>query len=363
MAGRTHARLLLTIWADPEWRQLTHLEQWCFEMLISQEGLNNAGVQALRVRRWSNLAADLDETAINQALKGLAARRFVLVDYDTEEVLVRSFMRNDGVTKQPYVMKAALKCAAQVISPELRAELLVELRRIDVSGLNARKKDRPVQEDYDEAIAALVNGPQPPPPNPGKDHGDTQFDTPPHTQSDTPPTPSPTGSRTPSPTPCATPPGVGVGVSSYVTSTEKDIPAAASVDLPTDRAHTRRGSGERTTAAELARTAHRPAAGHLVAAWAEHNPGMTTAKRRELSKAVDTLLSQGADPALIPEALDRAHAAQWRNPLAALPHAYEDTRRAAHPPPVLAATGTTGRIATTTQRVNDALSLLRPEED
>jgi len=362
MAGRTHARLLLTIWADPEWRQLTYLEQWCFEMLISQEGLNNAGVQALRVRRWSNLAADLDENAINQALKGLAARRFVLVDYDTEEVLVRSFMRNDGVTKQPYVMKAALKCAAQVISPELRAELLVELRRIDVSGLNARKKDRPVQDDYDEAIAALADGPQPTPPSPGKDTEDTLPDTPSDTQSDTPATPSPTGCPTPSPTPCPTPPGVGVGVCSSVTSKEKDLPAAVP-DATTDRTRARRGGGEIVRAADLNATAHRPQGHTIVTAWAATQPGITTPKRRELHQAVDALLTQGADPELIPAALDHAHGPRFHTPVKALPHAYEDVRRAAHPPPVLAATGTTGRIATTTQRVNDALSLLRPEED
>ena len=145
---------------------------------------------------------------------------------------------------------------------------------------------------------------------------------------------------------------------------ESTSPPAAS-DVTPDRARDSGGGGELARAAELNATAHRPGAFRLVGEWAARNPGVTTAKRRELAAAVDRLLTQGADPRLIPAALEHAHGPQWRNPVKALPHAYDDIRRRAHPPPVLAATGTTGavaRIPTTTQRVHAALQHLDPEE-
>lgn len=89
----------------------------------------------------------------------------------------------------------------------------------------------------------------------------------------------------------------------------------------------------------------------LVDTWADHHDGVTAAKRRDLTAAVDGLLAEGANADLIPAALDEAHQPRWRNPVKALPHAYEDVRRAQYPgPAALAATGTTG-TGTSSQRV------------
>nr|WP_275691354.1 helix-turn-helix domain-containing protein [Pseudonocardia broussonetiae] len=103
---------------------------------------------------------------------------------------------------------------------------------------------------------------------------------------------------------------------------------------PPAQARTRGGERPREHAspAELNATAASGAAYGLVAAWVERNPGVANGHRRELSKAVDLLLAQGADRAHIPAALDGAHASHWRNPVKALPMAYEDVRRAAAAP-------------------------------
>jgi len=101
---------------------------------------------------------------------------------------------------------------------------------------------------------------------------------------------------------------------------------------PDARTTPRRPRREHTAAAELDATAHSPSAFGLVQAWSETNPGLTSGKRRELGKAVDQLLAQGADPELIPAALDAAHDSRFRNPVGALPHAYDDVRRARNQP-------------------------------
>jgi hypothetical protein len=68
---------------------------------------------------------------VTAALERLAADRFVLVDEDTEEVLVRSLIRNDEAYKTPGMLKSILKSAEHTQGPELRRTLGIELGRLD----------------------------------------------------------------------------------------------------------------------------------------------------------------------------------------------------------------------------------------
>lgn len=95
----------------------------------------------------------------------------------------------------------------------------------------------------------------------------------------------------------------------------------------------------------------------LVDAWTGTHPGVTADRARDLTDAVARLLDSGADPALIPEALTAAHDPHWRNPVAALPHAYEDTRRNTSPHAAAAPRSTTD------QRVADAQALKTRHHD
>ena len=122
------------------------------------------------------------------------------------------------------------------------------------------------------------------------------------------------------------------------TEVEEEPPEEAAARLSRADAHAsatpartrgRGGSSERVPAGELDRTAHSGSAFVLVAAWVERHPGVANGHRRELGRAVDELLRSRADPALIPDALDEAHDPRFRNPVKALPLAYEDVRRRA----------------------------------
>lgn len=127
--------------------------------------------------------------------------------------------------------------------------------------------------------------------------------------------------------------------------------SASAAHAPASRTHAPAAAAtvEHVPPAELNATATRPRGYRLVTDWAQHNPGSTTAHRRALGKRVDELLASGANPAHIPRALDLAHGPRWRDPVGALPHAYEDARREAATPAQapLAQQGTTGeRVAT-----------------
>lgn len=153
--AREHARILCRIWDDPDFRVCSPEAQRLYLLLLSQPALNLAGVAGLTLRRWARCCEATDTADIEKALADLEDHRFVLVDEDTEELLIRSFIRNDGVASQPYMMKAALRCAVQVVSPRLRRALHAELLRVDVSGLRVRKDDSPVQPLYEQTLQAL----------------------------------------------------------------------------------------------------------------------------------------------------------------------------------------------------------------
>lgn len=158
--GRKYAQLLKSVWSDPEWRLLSRDAQWLYELLISQASMNYAGVLDLTARRWSRLAAGTTVADIEAALEELAVARFIVVDPDTEEVLVRTFIRNDGLWKQARMFMIALSEARDVQSPILREALAIELLRLPISEIKEGKRDsrESVVRALDATIGVLGGG-------------------------------------------------------------------------------------------------------------------------------------------------------------------------------------------------------------
>jgi hypothetical protein len=101
--------------------------------------MNLAGVLPLQLRKWASCVDGWDIADVAKSLDRLAEARFVLVDEDTEEVLVRSLIRNDGSYKIPNVLKSLLQVAEGTQAAALRAELSAELARLDP--LDGKKAD------------------------------------------------------------------------------------------------------------------------------------------------------------------------------------------------------------------------------
>lgn len=137
--ARSYAAIHQRVWADPEWRALDVNAQHLYFLLISQPQMNLAGVLPLQLRKWSSCVAGWDITDVATALDVLRHRRFVLVDEDTEEVLVRSLIRNDGSYRIPNVLKSLLHAAEGTQAAGLRRELSAELGRLDP--LEGKKAD------------------------------------------------------------------------------------------------------------------------------------------------------------------------------------------------------------------------------
>lgn len=127
--ARDHGRIHVAIWADPAFRALERDPQRMYLLLVSQARLTYCGALDYLPGRLATLAADEDEQTVDHAVKVLEGERFVLVDRTTQELLVRSFVRHDGLLGSPNMTKAMLKDRAALLSDDLRTAVDRELAR------------------------------------------------------------------------------------------------------------------------------------------------------------------------------------------------------------------------------------------
>lgn len=128
--ARTYANIDAGIWLDPEFCGLSAGAQRTYFMLITQTNIAACGSLALTLRRWSKTCA---EKELEVWLAELSDARFVLIDEDTEELLVRTFVKWDGGHRHPTRVKAVIATARAIASPELRETAAVELGKLGVS--------------------------------------------------------------------------------------------------------------------------------------------------------------------------------------------------------------------------------------
>lgn len=123
---RTHGRIYTSIWADDDFRQLDKDDQRAYLMLLSQPQINNCGVVPYVPKKWIRLAANEDEHAMLDAFANLVDRRFIVVDEETDELLIRTFIKHDRIEKQPQLTEAAKREFLAVESRPIKLVLLGE---------------------------------------------------------------------------------------------------------------------------------------------------------------------------------------------------------------------------------------------
>lgn len=139
--ARTQARLLVKLWDDKDFCRLSPGAQRLYMFLLSQPNLNHAGLLALTLTRWSRSSPGVTVDSLRADLAELEDADYVVVDEDTEEVLIRTLVRNDGIWKQPKVLLAMKSDAGEIVSPKLRYRFREELLKVDLTQLPASMKD------------------------------------------------------------------------------------------------------------------------------------------------------------------------------------------------------------------------------
>lgn len=121
---------------DKVFQDLPRLAQCTFCQVLSQKDLDTAGVLTLHLDLLAKACTELTNDQLIADLKALEDARFLFVDYDTDELLIRSYVRIVSV-KSPNAWRSVPKNARLVASEKLRHELATELRRLRKSDATA----------------------------------------------------------------------------------------------------------------------------------------------------------------------------------------------------------------------------------
>lgn len=127
---REYAKLRLDIWVTGDIRKLSPNGQHLYLLLLTHPDLSYAGVTDWRPGRLAAMATGWSADAVRAAARELEAGLFIVVDEDTEEVLVRSFIRNDEIMKQPRLAVSMVSAYGAVASSKVRGVIIHELRRL-----------------------------------------------------------------------------------------------------------------------------------------------------------------------------------------------------------------------------------------
>ena len=127
--ARDHARIQVARWHDDDFRALQPDAQHMYDTILSQPGLSYAGVLDYIPSRLATLAKGNSAKRVTVSVEKLVVARFVVVDEATAELLIRSFVRHDGVLARTNMGKAVARAFGRIMSPKLRSAVVDELAR------------------------------------------------------------------------------------------------------------------------------------------------------------------------------------------------------------------------------------------
>ena len=132
--ARVFGQINVAIWDDEDFCNLSAGAQRTWFMLYTQADIAACGTLALTVRRWQRTVRPDERAQFPGWLAELAAgdTPFILIDEDTEELLVRSFVKWDLGYRNPKRLMA-IKATANVIrSPRLRQSIALSLAKLGI---------------------------------------------------------------------------------------------------------------------------------------------------------------------------------------------------------------------------------------
>ncbi len=129
---RNYAQMSCAMWRNEDFKLLSQPAQHTYFMLSTQADISAAGILSLNAKRWSTRTKGITTDDVVNALNELQAHRFVIFDTDTEELLVRSFIRWDGGYNNPKRRPVILRAAKAAESMLIRRALAAELSRLDL---------------------------------------------------------------------------------------------------------------------------------------------------------------------------------------------------------------------------------------
>jgi hypothetical protein len=151
---RPFVKLYRQIWRDPEFLNLDEGPQRAFMALLSQPNITLAGTLPLQFTKWARLAQNSTPETVRDNVLTLDERCFVVADEATEELLIRTVMKNDTLwNKSPKTQLGALRQCLKVESDRIRLVLADEVEQCLDMFVVTEKYD--IQSEAKKAVAEL----------------------------------------------------------------------------------------------------------------------------------------------------------------------------------------------------------------
>jgi hypothetical protein len=126
---REKASINIDIWGDADFRNLTQAAQSLYFKLLSHPKLDYCGVVEFHPGRLAALSREQSAGDVMIAAQELSWTFYCVFDQDTDEVMVRGFLRHDGVLQQPRLAVSSAKAYAAIGSNKIRAVVVHEILR------------------------------------------------------------------------------------------------------------------------------------------------------------------------------------------------------------------------------------------
>lgn len=127
---RKYQQLRTDIATDIDFRSLGGAAQLLYHLLLTDPSLSYCGVLDWRPRRIAIRVSDWDVDTVKAAAYELEANRYIVIDEDTEETLIRSYLRNAGVLDSKNLGTACARAYHAVSSTIILGVLTDELYRL-----------------------------------------------------------------------------------------------------------------------------------------------------------------------------------------------------------------------------------------
>ena len=127
---RQYALIHRVILDDPSWRCLTRSQQNLYLLLLLKLSTNLCGIVDWRPKKLAVNASDMTVETIEADAVVLEKKLYIVRDEDTDEVLIRSFLRNDAPLKSSKTAIAVRSSYTDTASSKLRGVIVFELQRL-----------------------------------------------------------------------------------------------------------------------------------------------------------------------------------------------------------------------------------------
>ncbi len=131
--ARSYLQVSTGIWRKPSHRALSAEEQHMLFLIESQPDITAAGTLPLTLRRWAAMFRGGTIEGVRRVLANLEDAGRVVVDDDTEELLVVSFIEDDRGYRNSKRRPVIRRAASEAVSPAIRKALAREFERFNIA--------------------------------------------------------------------------------------------------------------------------------------------------------------------------------------------------------------------------------------